>query len=149
MTLNECITAFSDYVSANDTLLKEFHYCEPWEIEGNLKPGTLYPLLIVNCESTTVTDNTILRSFRFMVMDIVSKDKSNENDVLSDTEFALTWLINDIKCDRPNNPAGFDEMTVIGDPVIEQFKEEFGDWCAGWSGVVTIETNNINNPCFE
>lgn len=152
MTINQQLIWFRHIVSNTEVKnIKQFMYCENWEIEGNLKPGTLYPLLVANCEATQINDNSVVRTWRFMLMDRVLKDKSNEEHVLSDTEFTLSTLFNLFKNGNDVDvfPIIGKNITVVGDPVIEPFKEEFGDWCAGWQGTINLETENVNDPCFE
>ena len=34
-----------------------------------------------------------------------------------------------------------------GTPSLTPFKEEFGDWMAGWNAEIIIVTDFDNNPC--
>lgn len=131
--------------------VSEVMYCEPWEIEGNLKPGTKYQFFVFNCENVEIQEQTLVRTYRVMIMDRLLKDKSNELSVLSDTEQSfivfLNFFRNGLQEQFKSNT--FPDMTVEVNPVIESFKEEFGDWCAGWQGTISITTENLNDPCFE
>lgn len=139
MTYNQIITLFRSISNASK-IIHEFGTGELWEIDGFIKPGIEYPLLWVVPVGTIVNEQTVNRTFTFLCMDVVSTDKSNEQDVLSDTELALQDFVKVLRNES-------DEYTLIGNPNIIPFKEEFADWCAGWRVDFVIETNFNSTTC--
>lgn len=130
----------------NHLVVNEVMVCELWEVEGNLKPGILYPLIVIDLVSTSQTVNSLQRTYRVLCMDILLKDKSNSEDVLSDSEYILTNFIKTLR--DPGDGLELDDMELINEPLLEPFKEEFGDWCSGYSVEITVESGFDNNPCI-
>jgi len=139
MTYNEIITLLQD-ITASHKQLKTFGNGEEWEANGMLKPGILYPILYAVPVSSTFAENVVTRSFELICFSQVKKDKSNENEVLSDTELIMYDVIKILKNES-------DDYNVVNDPVLTPFKEDYGDWTAGWRGEVVIETDLNNNFC--
>lgn len=139
MTYNQIITLFRGIASASK-YIHTFGTGELWEIDGIIKPGIKYPLLWCEPLSSEIQEQIQIRTFRFICMDVVNKDKSNEQEVLSDTELGLEDLIKVLRMES-------DDYTLINNPTLEPFKEEFGDWCAGWRAEFQIELNFNSNDC--
>src|SRR3972149_1690765 len=98
MTYNQIITLLNNIAVAHKQL-KSFETGELWEVEGNIK----------------------LRTFTLLVFGQVKKDKSDEQEILSDCESILDDIIK-ILLNESN------DYDLIGDPVLNPFKEELGDW---------------------
>lgn len=139
MTFNQMITLFSD-ISVAHKQLKSFDWGELWEVEGKIKPGIIYPMLYVNPVSSTMGEQTVNRTFTIMVFAQVMKDKSNEQDILSDTELILQDVVKILRNES-------DDYEVVADPQMFPFKEDLGDWVAGWRVDVEILTNGRSNYC--
>ena len=146
MNLKQQFDALRGYVATHQ-ILKTILICEAWEIEGNLKPGIEYPLIVFTPTSSTVYENAVHRSYRVIVMDQLNREKTNEEDVLNDCEKILSVFINEARLDGIH-PLHYETIVLVGDPIIEPFKEEFGDWCAGYQGEIVLETSIGNNPCI-
>jgi hypothetical protein len=139
MTYNQIIKLFSNIVGSSK-VLKSFGTGELWEIEGNIKPGIQYPTLWAAPIQTNVTDQTMSRTFTFLCFDMVSKDKSNEQEVLSDTEQCLQDFIKILR-------SASDDYELVGNPTLIPFKEEFSDWATGWRVDFEILTAFNSNDC--
>ena len=139
MTYNQIITLFRGIASASK-YIHTFGTGELWEIDGIIKPGIKYPLLWCEPISSEIQEQVKLLTFRFICMDVVNKDKSNEQDVLSDTQLGLEDLIKVLRMES-------DDYTLVNNPTLEPFKEEFSDWCAGWRAEFQIELNFNSNDC--
>lgn len=144
MTYNQLINKFKEFC-ANHKFIKTFGTGEEWEI-NELKPddlvlrkGLLYQLFFAIPIDSTDLEQTKNRRFRILCFDIVKKDKSNEQEVLSDTEQSIDDFIRYCR--------NTDDFLLINDPVAEPFKESYGDWCAGWGCEVIIETDFNSNAC--
>lgn len=115
-----------------------FKFLEPWEVLGFIKPGLNYPLVMLNPTTTSYGQQVILRSYTLTVMDQPRKKVDNVLQVQSDCENILIELINQI--------VYLDEdLMIVGEPSGSIFKENFGDWCAGASVEITVESNNSGN----
>jgi hypothetical protein len=139
MTYNQIITLLNNIAVAHKQL-KSFATGELWEVEGNIKPGIIYPMLFAVPVTSITTTNSKLRTFTLLVFGQVKKGKSDEQEILSDCESILDDIIK-ILLNESN------DYDLIGDPVLNPFKEDLGDWCAGWRADIQIETHFNNNYC--
>ena len=139
ITYNNIITLFNNIAVAHKQL-KDFGTGESWEVEGHIKPGIIYPLLWVIPISSQTTSNTQERTFTLLVMGQVKKDKSDEQEILSDCELILNDVIKIFRNESDN-------YDLIGEPILFPFKEDFGDWITGWRADVQIQTDLNNNYC--
>lgn len=137
MTYNEIITLFESIATAH-LQLKSFGHGEAWEINSD-DVFKDYILWIIPIDSTT-NENTKVRTFTALVFKRVKKDKSDETFILSDCE----QILDDIIKIFINNSNDY-ELTNV--PTLFPFKEEFGDWCAGWRADLQIQTDFNNNFC--
>lgn len=139
MTINNIKGLFENIGSAHYNI-EQVGFGSMFEINGDLKPGLKYPLLWVIPRSTTVTENTHQRRFGLMVAGLVKKDKSNRDDVWSDTEQTLTDVIKILKNES-------DDYNLVGDPEITPFDEQHGDWLTGCQAEIVLESDLNNNYC--
>jgi hypothetical protein len=137
MTYLQLITLFNNIANAH-YFIKSFGHGEAWEINESVNYKD-YVLWVVPLESTT-GQQVKIRTFTLLVFKQVKKDESDETYILSDCERILDDIIRIFR----NESTDYD---VIGDPVLFPFKEEFGDWVAGWRADVQIETQFKNNYC--
>jgi len=146
VTFNQLIERFRLF-AAGHKFIKTFGTGEEWEIEtlktgeevAYLRKGVLYQLFYAIPKDVTGLGATDQWRFEVSVMDIVKKDKSNEQEVLSDTRQTLKDF--EIFC-RDST-----DITLVGDPVAVPFKESYGDWCAGWSQEMVFETDTSTSLC--
>jgi hypothetical protein len=146
MNLKNQFDALRYYVNFHQ-LVKTILICETWEIEGNLKPGIEYPLMVFVPVSSLPIEGVMQRTYRVLVMDQLRKDKLNEEDVMNDCEKILSVFITNLKEDGIHL-GHYEDIGLVGDPLLEPFKEEFGDWCAGYQGEIVLEAPMDNNPCI-
>lgn len=139
MTLNQSLTLFGNIAAAHYQI-KDFAYGELWELNGEIKPGISYPLMFVVPIDSTTTDQTQQRRFLVLVCDRPKKDKSNEAEILSDSE----QILNDVVKTFRNES---DDYELIGDPVLIPFKEDFGDWLSGYRTELVIQSDFNSNYC--
>ena len=81
VTLNNLIELFADIANSNGGV-KSHSFGDIWEIDVTERNYAVSHLSIENAQYLA---NEIQYDFKLYVMDLVSKDESNENDVLSDT----------------------------------------------------------------
>lgn len=127
--------SYVEGVATSHDQVGTFKFCEPWEVLGFIKPGLTYPLVMLNPTTTTYGQQVITRSYTMSVMDMPSKKFDNVLQVQSDCEQILVDILNKIVYED-------EEAVFTGEPSGSIFKENFGDWCAGVSVEITIETNN-------
>ncbi len=139
MTYNQTIDLFETWCN-NHLQVKTFGNGEEWEAEGILKAGILYPIFYAVPVSSLTGENVVQRTFKIICFGQVKKDKSNENEVISDTEQIIHDFIKYLRYDSM-------DFDLIGEPTMTPFKESFGDWCAGWECEVVFETIFQNNNC--
>ena len=111
---------------------------------------TTYPLFHVSTSTTNFAQHTITYNFQLIVMDLVSKDESNEDDVLSDTLETIGDIISIVK-----NQTGTFELiphfeTEVGlSPSVacEPFTERFDNEVSGWTANISIEVAFDASQC--
>lgn len=139
MTLEQSIILFQNIATAHKQI-NDFGQGELWEIEGTIKPGIKYPMLWVTPVNSTPEDQIKRRTFTLLVFAQVKKDKSNELSVLSDCEQILDDILKILENESP-------DYEYTGQPQFVPFKEELGDWVAGYRADVEIITDRANNYC--
>lgn len=137
MTYNQVITLLKNIAEAHQ-FIKSFGHGEAWEINSN-DTFKDYVLWVIPIDSSTL-ENTKNRTFTILVFRRVDKAKLFETEILSNCEQILDDVIRILR----NHSNDFN---LIGNPIEFPFKEEFGDWCAGWRADLVIETNFANNYC--
>lgn len=140
-TLNQLIKIFNDFADAHDEI-HSFGFGEIWEANGDPKTTGNTPTLWIFPTQSTQFENTIVFSFDVRAWDLVHKDESNENEVLSDTHQILSDFIQFVK-----HNASYD-FNVSGDPTMTPFTEQLADEVTGWQCSIDVEVNSINNDCM-
>ncbi len=101
---------------------------------------TKYPLLHVGTGSATYDTNNLTYSFQLLVMDLVKKDESNEEEVLSD----MLQVIGDVlsvllNSDYDNDFVDFRHVIQVQQNIsCEPFTERFDNEVTGWTANVNI-----------
>lgn len=139
MTYNQSINLFRSIANSHYQI-KSFGHGQLSEMEGEKEVDEVYPKLWVTPAETNIRENTTERTFDVLVFDLVHKDLSNRDDVLSDTEQILTDVIKIVKHNA-------NEYTVVGDTTAQPFEERFGDDVTGWAASLTIESDLIEGTC--
>lgn len=142
LTVNNLNTLFSNIATAHKQI-NAYGFGEVWEIEEAMNKDFSYPMLWVVPLSSVTGEQVQTRTFRFLVFDTVSKQNTDNNyciEVWNDTELILNDIIKILRKES-------DSYNVVGEPLLEPFKEEFSDWVTGWRADVTIETDLNSNYC--
>jgi len=139
MTLRQIVQLFENIATAHKGI-NDFHFGELWTIEEKMNGNVKYPLLIVSPISYSTQEQVKERSFHFLVCDIPNKDKSNNTNILSETETILDDVIKILRKES-------DDYELIGDPQLFPFEEEHSDWVSGTRSELTIRTNFASNYC--
>jgi hypothetical protein len=111
---------------------------------------TTYPLLHVSTATANFAQHTLTYNFQLIVMDLVSKDESNERDVLSDTLETIGDVISLLK----NQTASFEripdfqtEVAISPSVSCEPFTERFDNEVSGWTASISIEVGFNASRC--
>lgn len=139
MTVNQQIQLFQNIATAHH-MIADFGFGDLFEINGNIKDGLKYNLLWVVPLESIITEQTVQRRYRVIVLGLVQKDQSNRNEVWSDTEKIASDVIKIFRNES-------DDYSLIGDPTLTPVQEQHGDWVAGYECVMTIETEFASNYC--
>lgn len=132
MTINQLIQLFKNIGDAHYFIKTTEFGDAPSKVDANIDEE-IYPAFYQVLDNTTNLTNTVERTFTITICDLVHTDKSNLNEVLSDTEQTLSDIIKILRQES-------DYYDVIGDPQITPFKDKYGDAVAGHEASITIET---------
>lgn len=140
MTFNQITNIIRDFANSHKQI-NSFGIGEEHEINASTQLNRTYPMLwIIPIDSLTKTQ-TKERTFEFLCFDLVNKDESNENEVLSDCE----QIIDDFIKKLINNSNNYN---VVGEPQLFPFTEKYMDEVTGWRSLITIETDHYTeNDC--
>lgn len=139
MTINNFNTLFEN-ISVSHKQINDYGFGEEWEIEEKMNKEVKYPLLFVVPTGSTTLMQTKRRRFRFILCDMVNKDKTNLVEVWSDTEQILDDLIKILRRESP-------DYELVNEPQLLPFKEVYSDWSAGYECEVEVETDFNSNYC--
>lgn len=137
-TINNLVKVFSD-IATNHKQINSFGFGDLWEVEasGELKGVAMWLVL----GDAAINNKTLSNKFTILIMDLVNKDETNENEVLSDTlQIAIDvyTLLND---------NDIDNYTIVKSPTFAPFTERFDNEWAGWTLEVTINQPFLNALC--
>jgi hypothetical protein len=83
ITLNQDIEIFKNFALKHKGI-NSFYFGDESEADTNVE--IVYPFMNVILQGSSVTDNVVSRKYMIVISDLVNKDISNINQVLSDTE---------------------------------------------------------------
>lgn len=83
ITLNQDIELFKNFALKHKGI-NSFYFGDESEADTNVE--IIYPFMNVILQGSSVTDNVVSRKYMIVISDLVNKDISNINQVLSDTE---------------------------------------------------------------
>lgn len=137
-SINNLIDYFA-YFAANDKFINSFGFGPNWNVAINTNPT--YPLLWVEPQPSVIGKTNIKLKLSIYLIDLVNKDDSNRNDVLSDTFQSLIDLKAFINKD-------FSMWLLTDDDAdIEPVYEKFDDETDGWKMDLVLNFDNISDVC--
>jgi hypothetical protein len=138
MTLNQVIELFkaigNSHMFLNST---EFGNTS---VESVILEDQKYPAFFQEIISTVSKEQTVERTFKFRVFDLVYPGKENQFHVLSDTEQTLTDIIKVLRQES-------DHYTLLGEPTLQPFQDKYGDAVSGWEVDIVLETIYNSGYC--
>ena len=145
-TVNQLISVFKD-ISTRHYQINGFGVGDNWE--NGASEAKMHPVLWINPTTATMpsSDNgykTFEIDFEVRVFDLVNKDESNENEVLSDCIDILKDIITEFK----GHPYYVNsQLNIIDDINFEAFTEEFDEEVSGWVCEISLMTPVLTSFC--
>jgi|TARA_R100001440_G_scaffold3260_1_gene8172 hypothetical protein len=143
VTLNMLYDLFRSVGSSN-TIIQTTTIGDIFEVD---LVETKYPLLHIGTETATYDTSSLTYTFQFIVMDLVKKDESNEEEVLSD----MLQVIGDVLSVLLNSDFDDDfldfrqviqiQQNITCEPFTERFDNEVTGWTAGINIVVEFNAS--------
>lgn len=118
-----------------------FYFGDPWEF-GKSNPIT-YPFTGVRFVSSGLNGAIHSMTFNIFLCDLVHKDESNEQTVLSDMELSALRLFSEIKYDLELSYPATLNLTMG----ITPFTERFADEVSGVEMNITVEQHFDDSTC--
>jgi hypothetical protein len=137
VTLNQLIDKLQT-IATNHEQLNSFFFGDIADLGAD--SPIQYPVLYADVAPSNFSYKVIGLNLQMMVMDIVKKDLSNENDVLSDCLQIIEDVIIELR-----NPS---EIFLIQDSIsLTPFSDSQGDEVSGWTANITISIPSNYNSC--
>ena len=144
-TINQLVSVWKD-IATRHYQINGFGVGDNWE---NGTTEKMHPVLWINPTNASMpaSENgykTFEIDFEVRLFDLVNKDESNENDVLSDTIDILKDIIAEFK----GHPYYVNsQLNIIGDIDFEAFTEEFDEEVSGWTCEISLMTPVLTTFC--
>ena len=142
ITLLNIIKLYEDIANAN-SYIQDFTFGDIFEID--LKE-TDYALSHLSIESANYTNHELTYTLRLYVMNLVSKDEGNENDVLSDTLQVIGDFISQFKHSTSFGDTEHD-YRMNENVNCTPFTERFDNEVSGWSADISITVSFNASAC--
>lgn len=141
MTLNQLIKKLNDFATAHQQV-HSFGFGDLWEIEasGAKNAVTMWANVVNGAVDINGKQSSI--DFRVCIMDLVKKDESNENEVLSDTYLIGLDLVAYL-----NNNSNWDSYTIANNITMTPFTERFDNDWSGWIIDFTLTNRFLSDYC--
>ena len=145
-TINQLVSVWKD-IATRHYQINGFGVGDNWEV--GVSEAYMHPVLWINPVTASMpsSDNgykTFEIDFEVRLFDLVNKDESNENDVLSDT----IDILKDIVAEFKGHPYYVNsQLNIIGDIDFEAFTEEFDEEVSGWSCDISLMTPVLTTFC--
>ena len=145
-TINQLISVWKD-IATRHYQINYFGVGDSWEV--GVDKASMHPVLWINPVTATMPSSdygykTFEIDFEVRVFDLVNKDESNENEVLSDTIDILKDIIAEFK----GHPYYVNsQLNIIDDISFEAFTEEFDEEVSGWLCEISLMTPVLTTFC--
>jgi len=142
ITLNQDIELFKNFALKHKGI-NSFYFGDESEADTNVE--IVYPFMNVILQGSSVTDNVVSRKYMIVISDLVNKDISNINQVLSDTEricYDVPNYLRQVSNSKLLGPFKFDANISLTD-----FTERNDDDVSGHFFDLTISSAMGNDGC--
>ena len=146
-TVQQLISVWKD-IATRHYQINGFGIGDDWEVGAS--EAKMHPVLWINPVSATMPESefagykTFEIDFEIKVFDLVNKDETNENEVLSDTIDILKDCITELK-GHPYYTNS--QLDIVDDITFEPFTEEFDEEVSGWSAEITFKSPVLRSWC--
>jgi hypothetical protein len=142
LSLNQILTLLADKQSNHAELSSgTFYFGDPWEFGASNE--ITYPFMGVTLNNTNLAGNIHTTSLQIFFCDLVHKDESNEQNVLSDLQTIALDIYSQVKSDLED----YYKATVSNAATLEDFTERFDDEVSGWQLTLNIEQFYDRSTC--
>jgi len=142
LTFNQDIELFNQFAIKHKGI-NDFRF--GYELITGSNSSPLYPLMEVLPQGTTTNKGMIFRKYLIAISDLVNKDNSNENLVLSDCEQLCLDLPNYLRVVQNSGLLG--AFKVNEDISLTDFTDRGTDTVAGYEFEITIGSMIGNSSC--
>lgn len=146
MTVNQITELFRD-IANRHLQINSFKSEQDFNIDA--EEALLFPVLVVNPTGSEMpkTDNGFTSysvSFSMQVVDLMNKDRDNEDDVISDTLTILREVINEFS----THPDYMDDaLDITGNISFTPIRGGYDSDVSGWRCGITFESPNDLSYC--
>jgi len=139
ISINQFTALLQSLAGAHEQI-KTFGEGDVWEIGAS--KAVQYPLMWASLQPSSTGPKLLNMKFSLLFADLVFADKSNEQEVLSDTQqIALDILA------QLNSPDYSDDFILDPNAQLTPFTEHFDDDVAGWKVDINIKVNYLADRC--
>jgi len=140
-TFNEIVTAFETF-SDEHQQINTFYSGQTWNFQTQTN---LYPAVIMLPESSSIEKGSINLSFNLFVADILNSDRTNLDEIYSDTLQILADFVSYF--DDAYEDSEIEFFLNSENISIHPFEEKFDDVVAGWMAKIEINMPYSGNIC--
>ena len=148
VSYNQVIKQLNDFATAHKQI-QSFGVGQLWEVvQHDQLTNFNYPLMWVLDQAATMGDGDFTWNFQVIVMDIVRKDESNENEVKSDCVQILIDLVAYFEqLNSELNNVNWNQVQLVRSGSVEMFTERFEDELSGASVQLGLRFPQNYNYC--
>lgn len=136
---NKIVKLLED-IASNHYQIRGFGFGDVWEYLASETPKT--PVLWGMTGNVSKTQAEITYSYKLLIMDLVKRDESNENEVLSDTERIIFDVLAILNSSTYN-----DSFIFSSSNQLEPFTERFDNSVSGWAVDISFRVPIENDVC--
>ena len=140
-TYNQIVKAFEAFCVAHKQV-NTFFSGKEWNFQAETN---VYPSVIMTPQPSTIGRGGITLTFNVFVADILNADRTNLDEVYSDTLLIMTDIVSYFK--DSEGEEGIDFTLNDENVAVEPFEETLDDVVAGWAATINISFPYSGNLC--
>lgn len=138
-TYNQIVKTFEDLATAH-MQVNTFGSLKTWNFQSQTN---IYPAVLLIPVPGNIQQGLVKFSFELYVLDLLNGDRSNLNEVHSDTIQILNDFVAELADNEDTYGFTIDENTVSMEPI----EEAFDDIVAGWVANIDVYVPNTLDDC--
>ena len=142
------IIQLHEFIGFNSNYVQKTTFGDIFEID--IDQNQLFPITHLSIEGADYSKHELTYRFRLYAMDLVNKDESNENDVLSDTLQFIGDYISQLKHGFSTLGVSYDmenDFRLSDNISCEPFTERFDSQVTGWAANFNITVSFNASAC--